>query len=69
MLCPQCRNKTRRQVGWLKEHLTFGCDHCPAVLRYERDLLQLDIETAGAVATDIPGAVTLVEPGRKDGGN
>ena len=61
VLCPKCRNKTARRVGWFKEHLTFACDHCPATLRYDRALLRLDMETAGHAPADIAGAVTIVE--------
>ena len=60
VLCPKCRSKTMRQVGWFKENLTFPCDHCPARLRYDRELLRLDIETAGHVPAAMAGAVTVV---------
>ena len=61
VLCPRCRQKTTRQVGWFKENLTFGCDHCPARLRYDRELLRLDIEIAGHVPAAVAGAVTVVD--------
>ena len=63
VLCPRCRNKTARPVGWFKENPTFRCDHCPAMLRYDRDLLRLDIETAGHMPAAIAGAVTVVAEG------
>ena len=63
VLCPRCRNRTTRSVGWFKEHLIFPCDHCPATLRYDRELLRPDIETAGHVPADIAGAVTVVDEG------
>ena len=61
VLCPRCRNKTTRAVVWFKERLTFPCDHCPVTLRYDRDLLRLDIETADRMPAGIAGAVTVVE--------
>lgn len=69
VLCPRCRNKTSKPVGWLKEHLTFRCAHCPATLRYDRELLRLDIETAGLVDGDVPGAVTVVDAEHETGPN
>lgn len=63
VLCPRCRETTTRPVGWFKEHLTFACDHCPVTLRYERELLRLDIETAGLMPPDIAGAVSVVDEG------
>lgn len=63
VLCPRCRTKTTKPVGFFKEHPTFPCDHCPVTLRYDRDLLRLDIETAGAVPADIAGAVTVIDDG------
>ena len=67
VLCPRCRNRTSKPVGWLKDHPTFRCSHCPATLRYDRELLRLDIETAGLVAGDVPGAVTVVDAEREAG--
>ena len=61
VLCPRCRNKTARPVGWFKENLTFRCDHCPTTLRYDHELLRLDIDTAGHVPAAIAGAVTVVD--------
>ncbi len=64
VLCPRCRDRTSKPVGWLKDHPTFRCSHCPATLRYDRELLRLDIETAGLVAGHVPAAVTVVDDER-----
>lgn len=48
--CPQCGKKTRKSVGWLRDHPTFSCSGCSAV--FDTKQFARDIERANKIIAD-----------------